>query len=52
MHEEQNMRSQIKEKKKQEKDDLAWAIELEKGEKYYQKIQLELNRKRNYDTGN
>lgn len=49
---EQLEKKQIKEKKKQEKDDLAWAIELEKGEKYYQKIQLELNRKRNYDTGN
>ena len=49
---EQLEKKQIEEKKKQEKDDLAWAIELEKGEKYYQKIQLELNRKRNYDTGN
>ena len=49
---EQLEKKQIKEKKKQEKDDIAWAIELEKGEKYYQKIQLELNRKRNYDTGN
>ena len=29
-------------KKRQERDDAAWAIELEKGEKYYQKIQAEL----------
>lgn len=33
---------EAKAKKRQERDDAAWAIELEKGEAYYQKIQAEL----------
>lgn len=32
-------------KRRQERDDAAWAIELEKGEAYYQKIQAELDAK-------
>ncbi len=32
-------------KKRQEHDDVAWAVELEKGEAYYQKIQAELAEK-------
>lgn len=32
-------------KRRQERDDAAWAIELEKGEAYYQKIQAELGAK-------
>lgn len=33
---------EAKAKKRQESDDAAWKIELEKGEAYYQKIQAEL----------
>ena len=34
-----------KAKKRQERDDTAWTAELEKGEKYYKKIQAELAEK-------
>lgn len=39
---EQLAAKEAKAKKRQERDDAAWAVELEKGEAYYKKIQAEL----------
>ena len=39
---EQLAAKEAKAKTRQERDDAAWAVELEKGEAYYQKIQAEL----------